>query len=122
MPIRTQFPEAGSSYLEGKSDGWEYRTVFSGSSIKHSYQMVRQFLLEEGYADIPLPENEEDLLLFKFPHKNGQILLFAENGYVHNPIKILFHPHRNKSNTLILCIYNEQIPGHLLRFYGLKRE
>lgn len=122
MPIREHFPEADADYLGGQSDGWEYKTVFSGSTLKDSYAMVRQFLQEEGYADVPLPETVEDLLLFKFPNRDGQLLLFAENGYMHNPIKILFHPHRRKSNTLILHIYNERVPGHLLRFYGLKNK
>jgi hypothetical protein len=119
MPIREQFPEAGSGYLDGESDGWEYRTVFSGASLAHSYEMVKQFLQEEGYGDIPVPETAEELLLFKHPRRNGQLLLFAEQGYVHNPIKIFFHPHRNRSKTLILCLYNEAYPDHLLRFHGV---
>jgi hypothetical protein len=119
MPIREQFPEAGSSYLDGESDGWEYRTIFSGSSLALSYDMVKKFLQEEGYEDVPLPKTVEELLLFKHPRVNGQITLFAEQGYIHNPIKILFHPYRNRSKTLILCLYNEAHEDHLLRFHGV---
>ncbi len=122
MAIRENFPEAGSTYLDGTSDGWEYRTLFSGSTLDYSYNMIKQFLIEEGYEDIPVPENVEELKRFKYPSQNGQIVLFAEQGYVHNPIKILFHPRRKKSNTLILCIYNEKAPMHLLRFHHLLNE
>ena len=117
MPLREDFPAAGTDYLGGASDGYEYRTVFAGSSLEHTYEMVRQFLREEGYGDLPLPKNAEELDLFRIPTRNRQILLFEDNGYVHNPIKILFPPDRRKRNTLILCVYNESDPEHLLKFH-----
>ena len=46
-----------------------------------------------------------------------RILLFEDNGYVHNPIKILFPIDRRKKTTLILCVYNESDPEHLLKFH-----
>lgn len=116
VPIREQFPPAGSSQLGGTSDGWEYRSVFAGSKLAYTYEMVKQFLREEGYGDVPLPETVEDLKLFRRP-RGKQLQLFGENGYVHNPVKILFPEGRR--NTLILCLYNEQAPQHLLRFHGL---
>ncbi len=122
MPIKDNFPEAGSNYMEGQCDGWEYKTVFSGSSLKGSYDMLRQFLKEEGYTDVPLPVNDKELLLFKSLEQTQQLVLYRESGYVHNPIKILFHPRSKKENTLILCIYNEQAPNHLLRFHGVYQE
>lgn len=115
VPMRTQFPEAGSNYLGGSSDGWEYRTAFTGSKLAFAYEMLKQFLVEEGYADIPLPETAAELKLFKKP-RSLQLQLFAERGYAHNPIKILFPGQRN---TLLLCVYNEREPGHLLRFHGV---
>ncbi len=117
MPLRDEFPPAGSTYLDGESDGYQYETIFSGSSLAISYEMVRQFLAEEGYEDIPLPRNAEELLLFRLPTRNKQILLFEDNGYVHNPIKILFPLDRRKRSTLILRIYNEAAPNHLLKFH-----
>lgn len=117
MPIRDDFPAAGSDYLGGQSDGYEYRTVFAGGSMAATYAMVRQFLADEGYADVPLPANAAELVHFKLPTRNRQILLFEDNGYVHNPIKILFPLDGRKKNTLTLCLYNEQLPGHLLRFH-----
>jgi hypothetical protein len=117
MPLREAFPPLGSNYLDGESDGYEYRTVFAGASLKHSYDMIRQFLKEEGYADIPLPRTVEELLLFRLPTRNKQILLFEDNGYVHNPVKILFPSDSRKRNTLILCVFNEQDPQHLLKFH-----
>ncbi len=117
MPLRYEFPPAGSEYLGGESDGYEYRTTFGGVSLAHSYDMVRQFLKEEGYADLPLPANVQELELFRLPTRNKQILLFEDNGYVHNPIKILFPTDGRKRNVLILCVYNEAAPEHLLRFH-----
>ena len=117
MALREEFPAAGSDYLGGESDGYEYRTVFAGSSLEATYEMVRQFLREEGYGDIPLPRNAGELQLFRLATRNKQILLFEDNGYVHNPIKVLFPLDRRKKTTLILCIYNEAAPQHLLRFH-----
>ncbi|NJL73836.1 MAG: hypothetical protein HC892_01170 [Saprospiraceae bacterium] len=119
MALRDKFPEAGTEYLGGNSDGWEYRTVFSGSSLAQSYDMIRKFLDEEGYQEIPLPKNEQELLLFRIPTRNKQILLFEDNGYVHNPIKILFPNDRRNKKTLILCVYNEEYPNHLLKFHHI---
>jgi hypothetical protein len=45
--------------------------------------------------------------------------MFEDNGYVHNPIKILFPQDRRKRSTLILCIYNEADPQHLLKFHRI---
>ncbi len=118
VPIRMQFPPAGSHYLGGISDGWEYRTVFAGSKLEYTYEMVKQFLREEGYGDIPLPETAGDLKLFKRP-RGRQLQLFGEQGYVHNPVKILFPVDSRPRNGLILCVYNEQMAGHLLRFHGV---
>jgi hypothetical protein len=116
IPIRTQFPEAGE-YLGGHSDGWEYRTVFAGSNLDYSYRMVLGFLEEEGYGDVPVPASAADLKLFRRPR--GQLQLFSERGYIHNPIKILFPDKPKQRGTLILCLYNEQAAGHLLRFHGV---
>ncbi len=123
MALREDFPPADTDYLGGYSDGYEYRTVFAGSKLEHSYEMVRQFLKEEGYADIPLPRDAAELERFRLPTRNKQILLFEDNGYVHNPVKILFHNDRRKKSTLILCIYNEADEQHLLKFHRiLERE
>ena len=116
VPIREQFPEPGE-YLGGTSDGWEYRTVFAGSNLAYTYNMLREFLQEEGYGDVPLPHSAEDLKLFRRPR--GQVQLFAERGYVHNPIKILFPEKPKQRGMLILCIYNEKSPQHLLRFHDI---
>lgn len=115
VPMREQFPEAGSNYLFGACDGWEYRTAFSGGRLSIAYDMLKQFLQEEGYGDVPLPETVAELKLFKKP-RQAQLQLFAEVGYIHNPIKILFPKLRN---TLTLCVYNEKAPGHLLKFHGV---
>jgi hypothetical protein len=117
MALRDDFPPAGSDYMGGECDGYEYKTVFWGTSLEIAFAMVRQFLLEEGYQDVPIPKNAAELSLFRIPAKNGQIILFEDNGYVHNPIKILFPQDRRKKNTLILCVYNEGDEHHLLKFH-----
>lgn len=121
VPMREQFPPEGSAYLGGHSDGWEYRSVFSGKNLAYSYEMVRQFLQQEGYGDVPLPDSVEALRLFRRP-RAPQLQLFNERGYVHNPIKILFPGEPKQRNTLILCVYNERIEGHLLRFHGVGKQ
>lgn len=117
--LRKHFPAAGTEGLDGESDGYEFRTVFAGSTLAHSYQMVCDFLKQEGYTEVPLPRNAEELVRFRLPTRNKQILLFEDNGYVHNPIKILFPNDGRKKNTLILCLYNEADPDHLLKFHGI---
>jgi hypothetical protein len=117
MVMRDHFPPASSDYLGGESDGYEYKTTFAGSSLEHSYDMVRQFLREEGYKDVPIPKDAEELKLFRLPTRNKQILMFEDNGYVHNPIRILFPLDRRKKRILTLCIYNESDPLHLLKFH-----
>ena len=119
MALRDAFPLKGSNYMSGSSNGYEYKSIFAGSNLKLSYEMVRHFLQEEGYEDIPVPKDAEELALFRLPTRNKQILLFEDNGYVHNPIKILFPLDRRKRSTLILCIYNESDTEHLLKFHRI---
>ena len=120
MSLREEFPSAGSDYMDGESDGYEYKTIFAGSNLEQSYEMVRQFLYEEGYKDIPLPKDAKELSLFRLSTRNKQILLFEDNGYVHNPVKLLFPLDRRKKSTLILCLYNEKDPEHLVKFHRIK--
>ncbi len=115
--IREDFPTVKEAYMGGDSDGYEYKTTFAGSNLKHSYTMIKAFLEEQGYGEIPIPKDEEELKLFRLQTRNKQILLFEDNGYVHNPIKILFPPNRRNKRTLTLCIYNEADPEHLLKFH-----
>lgn len=119
MALRDDFPPAGTDYMGGHSDGWCYETSFAGSSLDNSLNMIRAFLEEEGFGEIPLPESGEDLLLFKIPTRNKQILLFEDNGYIHNPIKILFPTKSRIKNQLYLRIYNELAPNHFLKFHNL---
>ena len=116
--IREDFPTAGSQYEGGVSDGWQYQVKFAGTNLQSSLNMIKAFLAEEGYADVPIPAIADELLYFRLPTKQEQILLFGDNGYVHNPIKILFDPADKFTKKLILCIFNEQAENHLLRFHG----
>jgi len=117
MALRDGFPPEGLEYVGGESDGWEYKTVFSGMNLQYSYDMIKAFLEEEGYGDIPIPKNAEALNCFRLPTRNRQILLFEDNGYIHFPIKILFPMDGRQKRKLILSIYNEKAEDALLRFH-----
>ena len=116
--IKEDFPVAGSHYEGGISDGWQYQIKFSGRNLQSSLDMIKSFLIEEGYDEMPVPDTDKDLLHFRFPPKHQQLLLFTDNGYVHNPIKILFDTNEARPKTLTLCIFNEREPQHLLKFHG----
>jgi hypothetical protein len=120
MALREDFPKAGDDYAGGQSDGWQYTTRFAGSSLTQSYEMLKAFLAEEGYDDLPLPADVKELLAFRAPKSERQFRLFQDNGYVHNPIKITFPGTAPSPKTLELRVFNDKEPGHLLRFYGLK--
>jgi hypothetical protein len=115
--IRSDFPPDGSTYEGGKSDGWQYQVRFAGANLQSTFDMIRVFFEEEG-QDVPLPADAKELLHFKLPTKRDQILLFGDNGYVHNPIKILFEPSETRNRTLIVCLFNEKAERHLLRFHN----
>lgn len=115
--ISVFFPPENSNHLGGTSDGLRYRTVFGGTSLEQSYGMLRQFLAEEGYEDLPLPTDAAALKLFRHPPVKKAMKLFEEYGYVHYPIKIYFHPLLSKEHTLILYIYNQKVSQSLLHFH-----
>ena len=116
--IREEFPPAGSQYEGGISDGWQYQIKFGGSNLQTTLDMIISFLQEQGYGDVPIPTKAVDLLLFRLPTKHDQIVMFGDNGYVHNPLKILFMPNESRPKTLTLCLFNENYENHLLRFHG----
>ena len=119
MALRNNFPKKGEEYLGVTTDGWEYTTSFTGSTIQDSFQMLQRFLNQEGYQDVPLPNSIEELLLFKNPPNQPQMMLFNERGYFHNPIKIFFPNGKRKESDLILKIYNEKTEGHLMKFHNI---
>ncbi|MCX8212710.1 MAG: hypothetical protein OTI34_16770 [Lewinella sp.] len=119
--IRYNFPAAGEETTEGLSDGYCFRITFAAGRLDRTYEMVKVFLQEEGYGDLPLPKNSEELRLFRLPPKlRHQLSLFGDNGYVHNPVKILFPVPAGRRGGLTVELYNEAHPDHLMRFYRLK--
>lgn len=116
--LRQDFPPAGSERHGGRSDGYCFRIVFASGRLEGSYSMLRDFLQESGYGNLPLPADVAELRRFRLPPKlRHQLSLFGEDGYVHNPIKVLFPAKGGKRGSLILEIYNEAEPGHLLKFH-----
>ena len=116
--IRQQFPPAGPVAEGGHSDGYCYRIPFAAGKLAATYTLITAFLQEQGYGDVPLPADVEELKRFRLPPKlRHQLSLFGEDGYVHNPIKILFPTPAGRRGALLLEIYDEAEPGHLLKFH-----
>ncbi len=117
MNLRETFPTEKGEYQGGTSDGYCYQSCFAGANLEQSLAMIREFLKEEGYGEVPLPKDAAELKMFKTRTRNRQILMFEDNGYVHNPIKILFPQDPKRTKMLILEIYDEKAENHLLRFH-----
>lgn len=119
LKLRDNFPATGSNFEAGHSDGYCFSLAFRSSNASRNLEMITAFLRQHGYADIPLPATLQELKAFRLPrNQRRQLHLFADDGYVHNPIKILFPPPGSKHSELRLEIYNESAPNHLLRFHG----
>lgn len=117
--LRRNFPAAGEEVHGGRSDGYCFSAMFAAGRLERTYAMLREFLEEQGYAGVVVPANIEELRAFRLPPKlRHQLSLFGNDGYVHNPLKILFPPPGGKRGGLILEVYNETAVGHLLRFHG----
>jgi len=117
MALRHDFPPYGSRVLGGESDGLIYRTTFAGSSIEASLDMVRTFLQEEGYADIPLPSTGDEMLAFLRPEAGRPPSLFEEPSYAHFPVRLVL-PRSDRRRRRIRCeLHNEGAPDSLLRFH-----
>ncbi len=118
-PLRYNFPEAGTRFEGGHSDGYCFRLEFGASRASRNLEMIRAFLQEHGYGKLPIPSDIQELRAFRIARRERrQLQFFCDDGYVHNPIKILFPPPGSKSQSLRLEIYNEQAPKHLLKFHG----
>ena len=117
--LRDNFPPAGKSFEGGYSDGYCFRLDFRSSNPDRCLSMIRLFLEEQGYGELPMPGDYSELKLFRLPRRDRrQLHLFADDGYVHNPIKILFPPPKADWRGLRLEVYNEQADRHLVRFHG----
>ena len=116
--LRYDFPAAGPVAEGGHCDGYLYRIPFAAGRVDRTYDLVLAFLNEQGYGDVPLPKDVAELRRFRLPQKlRHQLSLFGEDGYVHNPVKILFPTPAGRRGELILELYNEGVPGHLLKFH-----
>ena len=119
--IRYNFPAAGEEREGGTSDGYCYRITFAAGRLEATYAMVKTFLSEQGYGDVPLPADAAELRLFRQPPKlRHQLSFFGDNGYVHNPVKILFPVPAGHRGALIVELYDEGGSDHLLKFHRLK--
>ena len=116
--LRYNFPPAGPVAEGGISDGYRYHVPFAAGRLDRTYALILAFLKEQGYGGLPLPVDVEELKQFRLPPKlRHQLSLFGEDGYVHNPVKILFPTPSGRRGALILELYDECAEGHLLRFH-----
>ena len=117
MTLRENFPPYGSEVLGGTSDGLVYTTAFVGSSLTATLELIRLFLDEQGYAEIPLPRTAEELLAFRQPERGCHPNLFEEPGYAHNPVRLTLPKRDRLRRKVVVELYNEAAPEHLLRFH-----
>lgn len=117
MAIRHDFPPYGSAVHGGQSDGLVYRTAFRGSSMEATLGMVRAFLDEEGYADVPLPSDAATMLAFLRPEDGRHPHLFEQPDYTHDPVRVVLPTRDRLRRKLVVELYNEAAPDHLLRFH-----
>ena len=116
--LRHDFPAEGEERFGGRSDGYCFTVLFAAGRVAQSYDMLREFLGEQGYAGVPVPADVEELRAFRIPARlRQQLSLFTADGYVHNPLRILFPPKGGRRGALELRLYNESVSGHLLRFH-----
>lgn len=117
MTLRENFPPYGSEVLGGTSDGLVYTTAFVGTSLTATLELIRLFLDEQGYAEVPLPRAGEEMLIFLQPERGCHPNLFEEPGYAHNPVRVTFPKRDRLRRKLVVELYNEAAPEHLLRFH-----
>lgn len=119
--LRYDFPAAGVTFEGGTSDGYCYRITFAAGRVERTYEMLRAFLAEHGYGDVPVPASAAELRRFRQPPRlRHQLSFFGDNGYVHNPLRILFPVPAGHRGALCLELYNEAAADHLLRFHRRK--
>ncbi|NJC27334.1 hypothetical protein [Neolewinella antarctica] len=115
--LRYNFPPAGPVAEGGTSDGYCYRITFAAGKTEQTYALIVAYLTEQGYGNVPIPVDVTELKQFRLPPKmRHQLSLFGADGYVHNPVKILF-PTPASRGALILELYDERAERHLLKFH-----
>ena len=118
LQLRRNFPEAGQVAEGGTSDGYRYRIEFAAGRYEATYGLLVSFLREQGYANVVIPRDYNELKAFRLPAKlRHQLSLFGDDGYVHNPLKILFPKPAGRRGALVLELFNEADPQHLLKFH-----
>ena len=117
MTLRENFPPYGSEVLGGVSDGLVYTTAFVGTSLTDTLALIRLFLDEQGYAEVPLPRTTDEMLAFRQPERGCHPNLFEQPSYAHNPVRLTLPKRDRLRRKLVVELYNESAPEHLLRFH-----
>ncbi len=117
MQIRENFPPYGSEPLGGTSDGLVYSTAFAASNLDATLVLIRAFLDEQGYGDVPIPRTAADMMAFLHPEHGRHPHLFEQPDYAHNPVRLVFPRRDRLRRKIVVELYNESAPEHLLRFH-----
>ena len=103
--IKNNFPKNMEEYKGGKSDGWCFRIDLWAETENKVIEMIKEFLNNEGYSDIPIPKAERLWWDYLRPDSNG-----IEGSFIWYPIQI--YQNSYKKNAVSLFIYNENHPEH----------
>lgn len=103
--------------MGGTSDGLIYTTAFAASSLDATLALIRAFLDEQGYPEVPIPRTGTEMLAFLQPEHGRHPHLFEQPDYAHNPVRLVFPRRDRLRRKLVVEIYNESAPEHLLRFH-----
>lgn len=102
------FQKVGIADSNAKSSKWDYTRVFAGDTIEASYDSLKKFLLEEGFIQVILPKDTDELYLINRSEEG--------KSYQYGGISIEFYAYDEKA--LVLRIANEDYPNRLIMTQG----
>lgn len=95
-----------------EGDNWMFNTGFNGYSSQETFEHLKTFLKENGYGDIPIPEDSRRLWRdYLQPDDDG-----IQGSFIWHPIEILQHPYHVTGLQLNIC--NEFHPDHMALWEG----
>jgi len=104
--LRYFFPKKGEDSEYGRaSDGMVVKLSFHKETIEAAYNELKAFLIAEGYEDIPIPKDADELSLFR-DNESGYVT------YEHKPVSISFSAYHE--TALDLVIIDENYPNYIL--------
>jgi hypothetical protein len=112
--IKTNFPKKEGHYEGGYSNGYMFQIDFIGKSDEESITMLRLFLDNHGFQDIPLPSAERLWWDYFQPDSFGNRGCFVWHPIVIAPSKFGYH-------GLTLFIFDIDNHEHLERWNLMRK-